>query len=88
MPELAELIENVFEKIGVDVEIVVFGPTEKHTAFSDFLQPSDLEETFRPTEVNAQSKTAFILFSSGTTGLPKGIRINNYRILENIVIMM
>lgn len=57
-------------------DIVPFESSE----FDNFLAPKPSEDNFAPKEVNV-SKTAVIFFSSGTTGLPKGICVNHYSLL-------
>ncbi|CAG9855968.1 unnamed protein product [Phyllotreta striolata] len=81
VPEVVELIEDSLQEAGVEAEIVIFGKTEKHTEFSTFLEPLEDEEDFTPRPIDTLSDTAVILFSSGTTGLPKGIMISHRSLL-------
>ncbi|GJQ77864.1 hypothetical protein Trydic_g16117 [Trypoxylus dichotomus] len=50
--------------------------------FNKFLAPKNKEHVFKPKIVRDVFKTAAIFFSSGTTGLPKGIRLNHYALLQ------
>ncbi|KAF2888325.1 hypothetical protein ILUMI_17848 [Ignelater luminosus] len=88
VPQAIELIEKAAEEISSDVEIVVFGETEKHTKFSDFLQPKDGEDSFEPVAPKSLFDTAIILFSSGTSGMPKGICLTHYGLLGQTMSMM
>ncbi|KAK5639928.1 hypothetical protein RI129_010739 [Pyrocoelia pectoralis] len=80
--ESVTLIENVIKEVGADTKIVVFGPTDTHTPFSDMIQPKTGEFSFRPVEVRNIRDIAVIMFSSGTTGLPKGLCHTHYSILR------
>ncbi|VEN40764.1 unnamed protein product [Callosobruchus maculatus] len=68
--------EICIEKAQVKpAHIVVFGDSKgKYISFDDFLKPQIKEKHFK--------KTAAIMFSSGTTGLPKGICLNHYAMLR------
>ncbi|KAF2891292.1 hypothetical protein ILUMI_14882, partial [Ignelater luminosus] len=88
IPEALELIEKAKEEISSDTKIVVFGETQKHTKFSDFLQPKDGEDSFEPVAPKSLFDTAIIFFSSGTSGMPKGICVNHYGFLGQTISVM
>ncbi|CAH1119888.1 unnamed protein product [Phaedon cochleariae] len=81
IPKALELIEISLQEAGAESDIVVFGKTDKYTDFSEFLEPCEDEAKFVPAPVDNLQETALILFSSGTTGLPKGILIHHYALL-------
>ncbi|KAF2887070.1 hypothetical protein ILUMI_19104, partial [Ignelater luminosus] len=87
-PEALELIEKAIEEIPSDIEIVVFGETTKHTKFSNFLEPKQEENNFEPIPPKSLYDTAIIFFSSGTSGLPKGICISHFAYLGQTAIGM
>lgn len=76
-PEALETIEKAVGEANLTTEIVVFGETTKHTPFADFLQPQPEEDEFKPVPVRDVMDTASIMFSSGTSGLPKGICLSH-----------
>lgn len=83
VPEAVSLVESALETINLQPEIIVFEKT-----FSTFFESVKGEEKFVPYELKSSKETAVILFSSGTTGSPKGICLNHYaflNILENQV---
>ncbi|KAF5300676.1 hypothetical protein FQA39_LY11038 [Lamprigera yunnana] len=71
------LIENTLEQLKITPEVVVFGATERHTPFSDFLIESVEEQDFQPIDITDLKQTAVIHFSSGTTSFPKAVCINH-----------
>lgn len=84
--EATGLIRNSLEINHLQAEIIILGDT-----FCELLEPAEKEEEFKPYEVKDSKETAVILFSSGTTGLPKGICLNHYsflNILENQVLVV
>ena len=85
IPESVPVLEKVLQEISLDAEIVVFGQSDKHTEFSDFLKPHVGEEGYEPVKIDNLKDTAVIHFSSGTTGLPKGICISHYTFIGQMI---
>ncbi|XP_050311850.1 uncharacterized protein LOC126747336 isoform X2 [Anthonomus grandis grandis] len=77
VPEILDTIQKSIKTLGLEAEIVVYGdhedPTGAVKSFNDFLEPHPEEDAFAPVEIDDVNRTAVIFFSSGTTGLPKGI---------------
>ncbi|KAF2429628.1 acetyl-CoA synthetase-like protein [Tothia fuscella] len=40
---------------------------------------------FRPTKINPKTDVAFLVYSSGTTGKPKGVRLSHYNLTSNVI---
>lgn len=80
-PEATMLIEKACAEAKCEPEIVVLGPTDRYTKFSEFLRSTHDEILFKPIRVADLQQAAFINFSSGTTGLPKGIKLSHHGIL-------
>jgi long-subunit acyl-CoA synthetase (AMP-forming) len=76
-----ERMDQVAREVGFVKEIVTFGLpfTHKQTPFISFLQHKS--STFQPLDVNVKDRTAVILCSSGTTGLPKGVVLTQENVL-------
>lgn len=86
-PESEQLIESAILEAGLNTEMVVFGDTDNHIPFSEFLISTGNEEAFEPTPVDNVRDTAIIFFSSGTTGMPKGIMTSHYGLMaQNLYI--
>lgn len=82
-----ELVKHALSEIcNTHTEIVSLNDneTEKYTSFYNFLAPKVEEENFKPTVVEDGNRTAMILCSSGTTGLPKGIEHTHHVILNKV----
>ncbi|CAH2100723.1 unnamed protein product [Euphydryas editha] len=63
-------------------KIIIFGESvEKTIGFKDFLSRHASIEDFETTPVNGSEDIALILFSSGTTGVSKGIKISHLNLL-------
>ncbi|XP_076264000.1 luciferin 4-monooxygenase-like isoform X1 [Rhynchophorus ferrugineus] len=80
VPEIIGIISRALEEAALETELVIYGDdVDKsiHTAFTDFLEHHQDEEAFTPVEIDDICETAVIFFSSGTTGLPKGICVNH-----------
>lgn len=76
-----DLIEKSLSDIGIEAEIVVFGSSNKYSSFEEFLEKKEDNENFQPCEDINVDDTAIIIFSSGTTGLSKGICTSHYSLL-------
>lgn len=72
---------KALEDAKLESKIIVFGEMEGFMPFSDFLLPTGTENDFEATTVDI-NETAVIFFSSGTTGLPKGICNTHYGLLS------
>lgn len=82
--EAVKVVENALKEIGYEAEIVVFGESDRYTKFSVFLEAKEGEEEFTPEREVDDMDTAIIFFSSGTTGLPKGICLTHYGLLNHV----
>ncbi|XP_018575536.1 4-coumarate--CoA ligase 1 [Anoplophora glabripennis] len=71
-------IKAALKNAELDSEVVVFGQTTTYTEFQEFIQPQQGEEDFQPVVVDDPKDTVVIIFSSGTSGFPKGICLNHY----------
>ncbi|XP_057661709.1 uncharacterized protein LOC130897115 isoform X1 [Diorhabda carinulata] len=86
IPEVVEMVETSLQNAGIITEIILIGKSDVYTEFSSFLEPHPDEETFEPKLVENVFDTAVILFSSGTTGLPKGIMISHYALMAQAAV--
>lgn len=79
------LIKEASSKLDFKIDIVDMNSSSDCIAFEQFLKASEWESTFQPELVNDINDTKLILFSSGTTGMPKGICCTNYGIMGNVI---
>lgn len=61
-------------------EVFVLGEAEGATPFATLFQHDGQRQ---PVTINPQEDTAVILYSSGTTGLPKGVMLTHHNLLAN-----
>ncbi|KAK9878017.1 hypothetical protein WA026_020645 [Henosepilachna vigintioctopunctata] len=83
-------IEESISKGGFNIKIVVFGEDGNgHIIFSDYLVATEEEiSNFEPIKLQSNRDTAAILFSSGTTGMPKGICVSHYGLLSQALLVI
>jgi 4-coumarate--CoA ligase len=75
------MVEECLKDTDLKPGIIVYGNSDKYAEFADATSPQEDEEKFRPTKVDIHD-TAVMLFSSGTTGLPKAICHSHYSFLQ------
>jgi long-subunit acyl-CoA synthetase (AMP-forming) len=63
--------------------VIALDNCEGHIKFSDLLK--DDGSAFPQYEYNVKDDVAFILFSSGTSGLPKGVMLTHYNLMANLM---
>ncbi|CAH1975492.1 unnamed protein product [Acanthoscelides obtectus] len=82
--EMLKDFETYMEKAQVKpAYTIVFGESRgQYMSFDEFLKPNIKERQFKVYETSNPKKTAVVVFSSGTTGLPKGICLNHYTLLK------
>ncbi len=71
---------------GSDIEIIVVGETSENTSsFNDLLTSNSKSLQFNPPKINPKQDLAALLYTGGTTGLPKGVFLTHYNSLCNIL---
>ncbi|KAL6261338.1 hypothetical protein P5V15_006436 [Pogonomyrmex californicus] len=77
------VILSAIKEKNCNSTVVVFGKHINAISFADILKiSSDAEVTnFHYAELDDIKKTACILYTTGTTGLPKGVELSNYSMI-------
>ncbi|XP_044744932.1 malformin synthetase mlfA-like [Coccinella septempunctata] len=79
--QFVEKMETAMKLSGVQVQLIVFGQSDKYKVFHDFCIEEGID-SFKPVKLQSGKETAVIMFSSGTTGLPKGICLSHKSLLK------
>jgi len=80
IPQFLDKAQAVAEQVGIE-EVFVFGEATGATPFAALLKPG--AEPPRVT-INPQEDLVVLPYSSGTTGLPKGVMLTHYNIVANL----
>lgn len=86
-----DIVLRAIKEQNCNSTVVVFGEHAVAISFFDILKNCNDAEVanFRYAELDDQKKTACILHSSDTTGMPKGVELSNYAMLilcqENMI---
>lgn len=82
VPPFLDVAREAAREIGLDEIYVVGGEADGATPFSDLLSDPDDVPTV---EVEPASDLAVLPYSSGTTGLPKGVMLTHRNLVANVV---
>ena len=85
VPSVLPTVQKAAEKSGVEKIIVLDDTEQRGSGFISY--HSLIEDTgsrFNPAPVDAKNDIAVLPYSSGTTGLPKGVVLTHYTMAANI----
>ncbi|XP_046366118.2 4-coumarate--CoA ligase 1-like isoform X1 [Haliotis rufescens] len=79
LPTVKAAAGNILKKI------IVFGKAEGCTSFSSLIAPDISDGPISDPDIDPENDVVAILFSSGTTGKPKGVQLTHYAMVSNIL---
>ncbi|XP_020290450.1 4-coumarate--CoA ligase 1-like [Pseudomyrmex gracilis] len=79
-----DVIRKALKETNYNIKIVVFDDNSDEFSFSDILNSYSNAEisNFRRVETFDLKKTGCILYTSGTTGMPKRVEVSNYVVID------
>src|SRR5437879_2854321 len=80
VPPFLEKAKEAAAKTGIE-EVFVFGTAEGARAFADLLQAPPTPPSV---PINPREDVVALPYSSGTTGLPKGVMLTHYNLVANL----
>ena len=83
IPQFLDKAQAAAAKANI-AEIFVFGEAPGATPFAELLQSGDQLATVNMLEIDIYEDLAVIPYSSGTTGLPKGVMLTHHNLVANI----
>lgn len=80
-----ELVRKACAKVGIlEANILLEGTPVAHE-YSHWLTPSSTKDQVERPEIDPEADIAFLVYSSGTTGKPKGVRLSHFNITSNVL---
>ncbi len=83
VPELMEKATDAAREAGIE-EIFVVGEAEGATPLASLLDGDDDAAALPEVSINAREDVFALPYSSGTTGLPKGVMLTHYNLVANL----
>ncbi|KKY26440.1 hypothetical protein UCRPC4_g01459 [Phaeomoniella chlamydospora] len=87
LPQL-KLAKEAAQKVGIPMDrIVLIGDErdpERKTKHFTQIRNTGGTQRFRKTKIDPKKDLAFLVYSSGTTGQPKGVMLSHYNLVSNV----